>query len=30
MLLHECAAGDPWLLTALEIACAIDELDLGR
>lgn len=30
MLLHECAAGDPWLLTALEIARAIDELDLSR
>ncbi len=30
MLLHECAAGDPWLLTALEISRAIDELDLGR
>lgn len=30
ILLHECAAGDPWLLTALEIARAIDELDLGR
>lgn len=30
MLLHECAAGHSWILTALEIARAIDELDLGR
>ena len=30
MLLHGCAAGDPWLLTAFEIMRAIEELELDR